>query len=34
LCLCEESLLSEKDWKVIELMDKVLVDFEEALPDA
>lgn len=31
LCLREESLLSEKDWKVIELMDKVLVDFEEAL---
>ncbi|ODA82752.1 hypothetical protein RJ55_01261 [Drechmeria coniospora] len=31
LCLREESLLSEKDWKVIELMEKVLVDFEEAL---
>ncbi|OAQ57863.1 restless-like transposase [Pochonia chlamydosporia 170] len=31
LCLREESLLSEKDWKVIELMDKVLLDFEEAL---
>lgn len=31
LCLCEESLLSENDWKVIELMDKVLVNFEEAL---
>ena len=31
LCLREESLLSEKDWQVIELTDKVLVDFEEAL---
>ncbi|OBS15938.1 hypothetical protein FPOA_27990 [Fusarium poae] len=31
LCLREESLLGEKDWKVIELMDKVLLDFEEAL---
>jgi hypothetical protein len=31
LCLREESLLREKDWKVIELMDKVLLDFEEAL---
>ncbi|PWI64602.1 hypothetical protein PCL_09496 [Purpureocillium lilacinum] len=31
LCLREESLLSEKDWMVIELMEKVLVDFEEAL---
>jgi hypothetical protein len=31
LCLCEESLLSEKDWKVTELMDKLLVDFEKAL---
>jgi hypothetical protein len=31
LCLREESLLSEKDWAVIELMEKVLVDFEEAL---
>ncbi|KAJ6436172.1 Gag-Pol polyprotein [Purpureocillium lavendulum] len=31
LCLRDENLLSEKDWKVIELMDKVLVDFEEAL---
>jgi hypothetical protein len=30
-CLREESLLGEKDWKVIELMDKVLLDFEEAL---
>jgi hypothetical protein len=29
--LCEDSLLSEKDWKVIKLMDKVLVDLEEAL---
>ncbi|KAM4067718.1 restless-like transposase [Hirsutella rhossiliensis] len=31
LCLREESLLSDNDWKVIELMDRVLVDFEEAL---
>jgi hypothetical protein len=31
LCLREESLLNENDWGVIELMDKVLVDFEEAL---
>lgn len=31
LCLREESLLSEKDWKVIEPMEKVLIDFEEAL---
>ncbi|KAF4343861.1 restless-like transposase [Fusarium beomiforme] len=31
LCLCEESLLSENDWKVVGLMDEVLVDFEEAL---
>lgn len=31
LCLHEESLLSEKDWVVVELMEKVLVDFEEAL---
>jgi hypothetical protein len=31
LCLYEESLLSEKDCKVIQLMDKVLVDLEEAL---
>ncbi|KAF5249448.1 hypothetical protein FOXYS1_15022, partial [Fusarium oxysporum] len=31
LCLLEESLLGEKDWEVIELMDKVLLDFEEAL---
>jgi hypothetical protein len=31
LCLREESLLSEKDWKVIELMDKMLVNFEESL---
>ncbi|KAG7404643.1 hypothetical protein Forpi1262_v015756 [Fusarium oxysporum f. sp. raphani] len=31
LCLCEESLLSENDWKVVELMEEVLVDFEEAL---
>jgi hypothetical protein len=31
LCLWEESLLGEKEWKVIELMDKVLLDFEEAL---
>ena len=31
LCLREESLLSEKDWQVIELTDKVLVDFEKAL---
>jgi hypothetical protein len=30
-CLCEESVLSEKDCMVIELMEKVLVDFEEAL---
>ena len=31
LCLREESLLSEKDWTVIELMERVLIDFEEAL---
>jgi hypothetical protein len=31
LCLREESLLSEKDWAVIALMEKVLIDFEEAL---
>ncbi|EXK24566.1 hypothetical protein FOMG_18716 [Fusarium oxysporum f. sp. melonis 26406] len=31
LCLREESLLSENDWKVVELMDEVLVDFEEAI---
>jgi hypothetical protein len=31
LCLQKESLLSEKDWVVIELMEKVLTDFEEAL---
>ncbi|KAM3539812.1 hypothetical protein ARSEF1564_007253 [Beauveria bassiana] len=31
LCLREESLLNEKDWAVIELLEKVLVDFEEAL---
>ncbi|KAM4067879.1 transposase-like protein [Hirsutella rhossiliensis] len=31
LSLREESLLSDKDWKVIGLMDRVLVDFEEAL---
>ncbi|KAM0664433.1 hypothetical protein ACQRIU_007015 [Beauveria bassiana] len=31
LCLREESLLNEKDWAVSELLEKVLVDFEEAL---
>ncbi|KID83593.1 hypothetical protein MGU_09155 [Metarhizium guizhouense ARSEF 977] len=31
LCLREESLLSKKDWTVIELIEKVLIDFEEAL---
>jgi hypothetical protein len=31
LCLREERLLGVKDWKVIELMNKVLLDFEEAL---
>ncbi|KEY73851.1 hypothetical protein S7711_10131 [Stachybotrys chartarum IBT 7711] len=31
LCLREESLLNGNNWGVIELMDKVLVDFEEAL---
>ncbi|KJZ68294.1 hypothetical protein HIM_12315 [Hirsutella minnesotensis 3608] len=31
LCLREESLLTDKDWKVIETMEEVLVDFEEAL---
>ena len=31
LCLREESLLSEKDWTVIKLMERVLIDFEEAL---
>lgn len=31
LCAREESILGENDWKVIELMDRVLVDFEEAL---
>ncbi|WKT54416.1 Ribonuclease H-like superfamily [Fusarium oxysporum f. sp. vasinfectum] len=31
LCVREESLLSENDWKVVELMDEVLVDFEEAI---
>ena len=31
LCLREESQLDEKDWKVIDLLNQVLVDFEEAL---
>ncbi|OAA63224.1 transposase [Akanthomyces lecanii RCEF 1005] len=31
LCVREESILGENDWKVIQLMDSVLVDFEEAL---
>lgn len=31
LCLRHESQLDEKDWKVIDLLNQVLVDFEEAL---
>lgn len=31
LCLYKESLLSEKDWVVIKLMEKVLINFKEAL---
>ncbi|KAM0742755.1 hypothetical protein ACQRIT_002932 [Beauveria bassiana] len=34
LCLREESLSNERDWAVIELLEKVLVDFEEALANA
>ena len=29
-CLREDRLLSEKDWEVIESMEKFLIDFEEA----